>query len=94
MALAEVPSKVIERTESLMEAKLRVASELTQLLYSQKQQDITEEKLLRTYMWFYAHIKDLLPAPLDKPKRALNCTLLGFLVLVAAVAACALYFFT
>lgn len=66
MSLAEIPGKLIERTESLTEAKLQVAASLTNIVYSSNKENITEEQVLATYFNLYDAIKVLAPPPLGK----------------------------
>lgn len=68
MSLAEIPGKLIERTESLTETKLQVAASLTNIVYSSNKESITEEQVLATYFNLYDAIKVLAPPPLGKIK--------------------------
>lgn len=68
MAISEIPSKLIERTESLTERKLGIASDLTKIIYEHKKEPVTQEEVLKTYVRFYESIKELIPSPLDNIK--------------------------
>ncbi|MBW8309748.1 MAG: hypothetical protein K0M45_08995 [Candidatus Paracaedibacteraceae bacterium] len=69
MSLAEIPSKIIEKTEALTEKKLEIAAILTALIYcTPSQESVTEEMVLRTYFNVFNEIKKLTPPTLEKIK--------------------------
>ncbi|RZI46951.1 hypothetical protein [Candidatus Finniella inopinata] len=81
MAISEIPSKLIERTESLVETKLQVAAELTKIVYTNDKDPMTDEKVLKSYKKFYDSLKDLAPTPLDSPKKTHIYLLIGAIFL-------------
>lgn len=87
MSFAEVPGKLIERTESLTEAKLNVAASLSALVYSGSSEKITAEQVLATYFKLYDEIKTLAPPPLGKIKY----NKITFILIMAALFALAIF---
>ena len=77
MAISEIPSKLIERTESLVETKLHVAAELTKIAFINDKDHMTDEKVLKSYKKFYDSLKDIAPTPLDSPKKTHIYLLIG-----------------
>lgn len=67
MAITDIPSKLIERTEALTETKLNVSMELTKIIYTDlhTREDINEKKVLNTFFTFYRELKELVPPPLE-----------------------------
>lgn len=66
MSISEIPSKIVERAESLTEKKLEVAMELTKIIYSTARGHIGEEEVLATYFRVFKSIKEVSPPPLEK----------------------------
>ena len=86
MSISEIPVKFIERAESLTESKLQVAATLTTIAYSAVKQELTEEKILKTYFNFYDKIKDITPPPLEQlSAKKVNIYLVGGSILVAII---------
>ena len=87
MTISEIPAKLIERAEALTETKLQVAATLTTIAYSTaEQQELTEEKILKTYFNFYQKIKDVTPPPLEQlSAKKVNMYLVGGSIAVALI---------
>lgn len=87
MSFAEIPSKIIERSESLVETKMTIACEFTKLVYTNKQPN-SESMILETFERFYHDLVTILPQsaletmPVTKPKLSLYFFLLGLMVLI------------
>ena len=86
MTISEIPAKLIERAEALTETKLQVAATLTTIAYSTARQELTEEKILKTYFNFYQKIKDITPPPLEQlSAKKVNIYLVGGSIAIALI---------
>ncbi len=65
MGSSEIPSKIIERTESLTERKLAVALDLTKIICDKKT-PMPQEEVLDIFFSCYEKIRELNPPPLEK----------------------------
>lgn len=62
MALMDIPSKLIERSETLIEAKMRISQEFTQFLYQHDEELLlNEENLVSTFRSIYKEIDAYIP---------------------------------
>ena len=63
MAILDIPAKIIEKVESLVETKMATTTELMKFIYSQEDPDkkpVTEAEVFKTFKSLYGRIDNLL----------------------------------
>jgi hypothetical protein len=94
MPFSEIPSKIIERTESLTECKLQVSTELTKLYYTLNKKETCHDdtSIIKIYHKFYNHLRDVVPPALEgKGKKKIYIYIFLYLITFAIIGFCYFY---